>query len=307
MGCSRDSIRAWALRFLAEGRGGLADRPRSGRPPKLDAAACALLETALRSSPLDYGYPVTIWTVADLHDLLARRGYQVGPATVYRTLQAMGYRYRRPRHDLTHRQDADAVASAKHVLAELQKRGLVPDLDSGLSTWMSATSTPTPHLVQVWQRPGQRMTVPAAGQDRRRAVFGAVDYASGQVVWQLAEHKGGEPFAAFLAQIAQTWPEDHLVLVMDNVSYHRAPSVRAWWAEQGGRITPFWLPVYAPQLNLMERVWRYLKQKLACHRFWADVAGLEAAAATLLSRIDAHFHADTPPGIRLRNNFCEAA
>lgn len=149
--------------------------------------------------------------------------------------------------------------------------------------------------------------MPAAGTDQRRAVFGAVDYASGQVVWQLAERKGGEGFAAFLAQLAQTWPEDHLVLVMDNVSYHRAPAVRRWWVEQAGRITPLWLPVYTPNLNLMERVWRFLKQKLACHRFWNNVTGLAAAARTLLDGIEAHFHAEKGPSIYLRKHFCEAA
>lgn len=149
--------------------------------------------------------------------------------------------------------------------------------------------------------------VPAAGKDQRRAVFGAVDYASGQVVWQLAEAKGGQEFAAFLDHVARTWPGEDLVLVMDNVSYHRAPAVRAWWGGQGGRITPFWLPVYAPQLNLMERVWRYLKHKLACHRFWNDVAGLEAAATMVLERTTAGFHATIRPGIWLSQNFCETA
>lgn len=149
-GCARNSLRRWGARFLAEGRDGLVDRARHGRPPKLDAAARDLLETALTQSPLEHGYPVTIWTVADLTDLLARRGWAVSTATVYRTLEALGYRYRRPRHDLTHRQDAEAVASAKHVLAELQKRGLLPGLDSGWSTWMNATSIPTP----TWQKAG---------------------------------------------------------------------------------------------------------------------------------------------------------
>lgn len=149
-GCARNSLRTWATRFLAEGRAGLADRGRRGRPPKLDATARDLLETVLTQSPLEHGYPVTIWTVADLTDLLGRQGWAVSPATVYRVLQAMDYRYRRPRHDLTHRQDAEAVASAKHVLAELQKRGLLPRLDSASSTWMNATSTPTP----TWQRSG---------------------------------------------------------------------------------------------------------------------------------------------------------
>lgn len=140
-----------------------------------------------------------------------------------------------------------------------------------------------PRLAKVWSRRGQPLTVPAAGQDQRRAVFGAVDDASGRVVWHFAEHKGGAAFAAFLARLATIWPDEHLVLVMDNVSYHRAPAVRTWWAGQQGRITPLWLPplwlpVSTPNLNLMERVWRFLKQKLACHRFWANQFQLLHAA-----------------------------
>jgi transposase len=143
-------LRAWRQRFLTEGRAGLADRPRPGRTPKLDAAARGLLETVLAQSPPDHGYPVTTWTVADLADLLGRRGWAVSTATVYRALHALGYRYRRPRHDLTHRQDAEAVAAAKHALAELQKRGRLPGLASAWSTWMNATSTPIP----TWRRSG---------------------------------------------------------------------------------------------------------------------------------------------------------
>jgi transposase len=150
MGCCAKRIRVWRRRFLDEGRAGLADRPRRGRPPKLDAPERATLETALAASPLAYGYPVTTWTVADLADLLAQRGWLVSHATVSRCLQRMGYRYRRPRHDLTHRQDAEAVSSAKHVLAELQKRGHLPGLNSGLSMWMSAICIPTP----TWQKCG---------------------------------------------------------------------------------------------------------------------------------------------------------
>lgn len=75
-------LRVWSRRFLAEGRNGLIDRRRGGRPPNLDAAARALVETALTRSPLEDGDPVTTWTVADLTDLLAHRGWVVHPATV---------------------------------------------------------------------------------------------------------------------------------------------------------------------------------------------------------------------------------
>ena len=151
------------------------------------------------------------------------------------------------------------------------------------------------------------MSVPAAGADQRIAVYGAVDYASGQVLWQTACHKDGAGFAAFLEQIGQTWPEEDLVLVLDNVSYHRSAAMRTWWAAQEGRMLPFWLPAYAPNLNLLERVWRFLKQKLACHRFWADRDGLRQAASTLLDQTEARFHAGDRPAIRLGHNLCQSA
>lgn len=151
------------------------------------------------------------------------------------------------------------------------------------------------------------MRIPAAGKNVRRAVFGALDYASGQVTWQITAHKNGDAFATFLKQIAERWPDEDLILVLDNVSYHRSPQVRAWWAQQQGRIIPFWLPVYTPTLNLIERVWRYVKAKLACHRFWADSDGLEQAAGTLLEGVDAQFHSPHLPAIRLVQDLCEAA
>jgi transposase len=151
------------------------------------------------------------------------------------------------------------------------------------------------------------MSVPAAGEDARIAVYGAVDYASGQVLYQTAASKNGAGFAVFLEQIAQTWPEQTLVLVLDNASYHRSAPMRTWWAAQEGRLLPFWLPVYAPHLNLLERVWRFLKQKLACHRFWADPAGLRQAATTLLGQTEARFHAPDRPAIRLGQNLCQSA
>jgi transposase len=116
-------VRTWRARFLDRGRQGLADEPRTGRPPKLDATALAFLEEALATGPQAYGLPVTIWSIRDLREVLAARlGIRVCPATVHRAVQRLGYRYRRPRHDLRHRQDQEAVAAAMEVLAWLRKK-----------------------------------------------------------------------------------------------------------------------------------------------------------------------------------------
>jgi transposase len=116
-------VRAWSSRFLAGGCQGLADAPRTGRPPKLDGAALAFLREALEASPQTSGLPVTIWSICDLRAVLAHRlGVRVCTATVHRAVQRLGYRYPRPRDDLKHRQDHEAVATTTEVLAWLRKK-----------------------------------------------------------------------------------------------------------------------------------------------------------------------------------------
>ena len=144
-------VRAWRSRFLASGRQGLADEPRSGRPPKLDATALAFLGEALEAGPQVYGLPVTIWSIRDLRAVLAHRlGVRVCATTVHRAVQRLGYRYRRPRHDLTHRQDHEAVAATTEVLVWLRKKALTPPAHFASSTWMSAKSTAIPG----WRKSG---------------------------------------------------------------------------------------------------------------------------------------------------------
>lgn len=156
------SVRTWRARWTAEGRGGLLDRSRRGRPIKLDATAQAWLREALDQGPQAYGLPVTVWSLRDLQAALKReRQLEVSVCTLHRVVHELGYRYRRPRHDLTHRQDLEAVAAAKRVLEWLQKKALIqtddPLLsDSIWSTWMSVKSIPIP----IWQRSGSAKALP---------------------------------------------------------------------------------------------------------------------------------------------------
>jgi transposase len=74
-----------------------------------------------------------------------------------------------------------------------------------------------------------------------------------------------------------------------NVRYHTSHLLRDQWRVFGDPLRPFFLPVYAPELNLIERLWRYLKGHLACHRWWNDLAHLPQATETLLAGPEIHF------------------
>lgn len=114
-------------------------------------------------------------------------------------------------------------------------------------------------------------------------------------------------FGVFLEQVAARWSDDHLVLVLDNASYHKTAEVRAWFADHAARITVVWLPTYSPQLNLIERVWRFVKSKLACHRHWHDLDRLTADAEQIFAATRATFAAPTLPHITMRQVFCQSA
>lgn len=159
-----------------------------------------------------------------------------------------------------------------------------------------------PHLAKVWQRPGERQIIPAAGVDRRLTIFGALEYRSGTLTTMIAKRACSATFQVFVETVVNRWPADTLVLVLDNASYHTSAALRHWLIEQEPRVTVVWLPTYSPNLNLIERVWRFVKSKLACHRFWNDQPNLVDFVQHLLDHTRATFAAPDMPHIRLVQN-----
>lgn len=138
-------------------------------------------------------------------------------------------------------------------------------------------------------------------------VFGALDYRSGRLITMIHDRASSARFQSFVESLVARWPSESLVLVMDNASYHKSVALRRWLTNQAPQVTLLWLPTYAPQLNLIERVWRFVKQRLACHRLWNDLPGLTTLAESIMDHTRATFSAPTDPHIRLCQNLCQSA
>jgi transposase len=158
----------------------------------------------------------------------------------------------------------------------------------------------------MWQRRGVATRVPAAGTDQRAAIFGALDPITGTLTTQIRPVASTAAFLPFLEHLLRRYPDDRLMLVLDNASYHKSNPMRHWFADHRDRVAVLFLPTYSPQLNLIERVWRFIKSKLACHAYWNDLPGLIDRAQYLLDHTIATVHADRKPGIRLCQNLCSS-
>lgn len=131
---SRGKVYWWHKRWRNEGLAGLSDRERQGRPTIGTEKLLAQLEVILETDPQELGYAFTVWNLPRLlAHLKQEMGVQMHENTLRNLLQKMDYVYRRPKHDLTSLQDADARVRAEEVLDELKKKP-VPK-KSNFSLW----------------------------------------------------------------------------------------------------------------------------------------------------------------------------
>ncbi len=151
------------------------------------------------------------------------------------------------------------------------------------------------------------MKVLAAGEDHKFVVFGGVEYGTGKIIWHRGECKGSEGFIKWLGELDEAYPQEPVLVVLDNVGYHKSRQCKMWWDKHKDHIRPFWLPAYTPNLNLMERIWRFLKAKLSCHRWWADLPALGEATDQILVHLKVCFGASNSPSLNLVQNFCNSA
>ena len=129
------AIYHWYHRFMRAGIEGLANRPKGHRQAKADAAYRQALEQTLASEPSEVGYDFAIWTVERLRDHLAQTtGKQLSISRLREILREQQYVYRRPKHDLTSLQDADAKAAVQAQIEELKKAQATPISNSSLWT-----------------------------------------------------------------------------------------------------------------------------------------------------------------------------
>lgn len=275
MDVSTATVTVWNRRFRKEGADGLRDRPRSGRPPIYGELFRNLLRRYLGRRPKAWGLTVTVWTVLSLASVLSVRTRRwISPTHLRRILHEEGYSWRRPRLSLRHRQNRRLYKSVQRRLQALEKQARRPGADFVLLYGDETEFHLNPELTGMWARKGVPFEIPSAGQDRKVMGFGAVDYASGRLVWRLAERKNQHEFCAFIQQVLRAFRGRKIVLVLDNVAYHKTKMLLDLYAEHRDRLDVVWLPPYSPNLNRIERVWKHLKSRYIQNEFFETLQKL---------------------------------
>jgi transposase len=142
-------------------------------------------------------------------------------------------------------------------------------------------------LYSCWLLVGQRFYVGVGNGRKRLNILGAYspddhDYVDLRLT---KENITGEQFVKLLEALRAKHPEtEKFVLYLDNARYYSKPVVKEWLAaHREFRLVP--LPAYSPNLNLIERLWKFLR-KTALNRWHKTFEEMQAAVAGVLEHLD---------------------
>lgn len=107
-------------------------------------------------------------------------------------------------------------------------------------------------------------------------INGAVDIDNLDVVTRTCDWVNADSICDLLRAIRNKNPSGEVVrLIMDNARYNRAAKVKILADKLG--IILMYLPPYSPNLNPIERLWKYFKKKVLYNKYYATKAEFELA------------------------------
>jgi transposase len=263
--CSSRTIARWQQRFEDGELQALLSRT-CGRQACWSDEAEAILQDALKHSPDELGYRAVSWTVPLLREHIEKRwGPKPTALQISQRLHDLNYVWKRPRHAL---RDSKSPR-VKRRLRLIRKK--VRNLPPGCAK-LFADETDLllfPPLRAGWFLRGKPAEVPISGENAKRTVFGTIDVEMGRRILTARDGACAPDFQALLRLIRQAYGEQKVALLLDGASRHTAHDSRAFATELD--IGLIWLPARCANINPMDRLWRWGKEKICANKQYLSI------------------------------------
>jgi len=293
------SVQRWRV------AGDLTAVPQPGRPPKLTSRQSAQVLTWLDRRPTAFGFATERWTAPRVADLVARRlGVAMHPRYLNRWLAHHGgITPQVPRRQAIERDEAVIARWRRSAWPRIKRRAANVGATLGFSD--EAGFLPLP-LVRTTLAPRGRTPVLAHRAAHREKLSVAAALAlspgsSGRIGLHCLTfpdaYVDAAGYAAFVHDCLLPTVRGPLVLLHDGGQMHRGPALREVLRTHP-RLTVQRLPPYAPELNPVEGVWNFAKDKELANFVPRDLDELHEAVRRCLCdvrrdqhRLRSFFHA----------------
>ena len=141
-----------------------------------------------------------------------------------------------------------------------------------------------------WQFKGKNKTKTVMSNTGRRRIniVGAINAISLKPTIILTESNcNKELILEYIKHLKEEYKDKKkIIIILDNASYNRAYEVQDYAAEN--QIELFYLPPYSPNLNLIERLWRFFKKKVMKNKYYKDFKEFEKNVTNFFENFDTY-------------------
>ena len=265
-----DTVRSYFKRYKEGGLDGLLRMSYAGSEALLDAAQLAELDAHLQTRLYPSSEAVARWVEE-------RWGVRYTPSGMTALLHRLGYRYKKakltPGKPDAERQQA-FVENYKHI-----KEGGDPIY------FMDATHPQhNPVIGCGWIKRGEDFPIKSNTGRRRLNINGAIEIATYSAEIRFDVTIDAASTIALFEQIEKAHPNaTRIVVICDNARYYRSRAVQEYLTTS--RIHLEFLPPYSPNLNLIERFWKFFKRQVLYNRYYETFEKYKDACQQFFARL----------------------
>lgn len=250
-GLDRDTVSATFNKWESTGLIGLYDSKKSGRPSIFTDDEQKEIIQKIENNPRNIRA-----VAADINEQTNKKG---SLDTVKRVLKKHKKVWKRMKKSTAKQPDNKLVEQAKIDLNDMQMKAIRGDID--LSYYDESGFTLTPYIPYAWQDIGGRIEI-TASRSKRINIAGFLNpYSNDLKAWSFECTINSDVVIALFDDVADSIKKETWV-VLDNASFHCSDVLNEKieeWKEKG--LFLYYLPPYSPNLNLIERVWQFMKYK----------------------------------------------
>jgi transposase len=154
-----------------------------------------------------------------------------------------------------------------------------------------------------WIRKGQRKEIPTNTGRQRLNISGAIDVFSRKVFVREDDTLNASSSIEFFKKLEAAYPQaSRIYTFSDNARYYKNKEVTEYIASS--KIEMHFLPPYSPNLNPIERLWKYVYENVLYNRYYEKFSSFRDAVLGFLESLS-----DPPPPIqtalsnRITDNF----
>ncbi len=126
-----------------------------------------------------------------------------------------------------------------------------------------------------------RIFLPTPSGRQRFNVLGALHAITHEIVTVTNDtYINSESVVTLLEKLAKKFTDLPITIVLDNARYQRNAFVMA--EAERLHVTLLWLPTYSPNLNLIERLWKFVKAECLHGRYYPTFAPFKKAISDCL-------------------------